>query len=272
MKADLHVHSTASDGTLSPTALVERAHSRNVGVLALADHDTVDGLAEARQAADRLGIVLVNAVELSAAADGRDVHVLAYHVDPTSSDLLALLEALKASRHTRAEKIVAALNEAGFDVPFDEVLRIADGGSLGRSHIARALVGAGHAETIRGAFETLIGRGRPFYVPKPSDAPAQVVARVRELGGVPVLAHPGVTQVDDLIPEMVRVGLLGIEAYHADHTQELVERYAALAGSLDLLTTGGSDFHGPEAPNPDVGSIPLPELSVERLMAAAPKR
>lgn len=269
MKADLHVHSTASDGTLSPTELLERAHSRDVAVLALADHDTVGGLAEAHVAAERLGIVLLDAVELSAAADGRDVHILAYHVDPSNTELLSLLEVLKASRHARAARIVAALNEAGFEVPFDEVLRIADGGSVGRSHIARALVGAGHAETVKHAFETLIGRGRPFYVPKPSEAPAKVVARIRQLNAVPVLAHPGVTQVDDLIPAMVEAGLIGIEAYHADHTPRQVECYAALARRLDLLTTGGSDFHGPEAPNPDVGSIALPESSVNRLLAAA---
>lgn len=272
MKADLHIHSTASDGTLSPTELLQRAHAREVKVLGLADHDTVDGLSEAHMAADRLGIELLNAVELSAAADGRDVHVLAYHVDPEDPELLELLEALKASRRARAEKIVAALNDAGFEVPFDDVLRIADGGSLGRSHIARALVSAGHAENVRGAFEALIGRGKPFYVPKPSETPARVVERVRQLGAVPVLAHPGVTQVDDLIPEMVEAGMLGIEAYHADHTPEQRERYAAMALDLGLLRTGGSDFHGPDAPNPDIGSVGLPESCVEELLAYASGR
>jgi 3',5'-nucleoside bisphosphate phosphatase len=268
MKADLHVHSTASDGTLSPTALLERAYARGVEVLAIADHDSVSGLAEAHKAAQRLGITLINAAELSAVANGRDIHVLAYFVDPTDSRLEDLLRELRASRRARAEAMVAALGEAGFDISFDDVLDIAGGGALGRSHVARALVGAGHAESIRRAFETLIGRDKPFYVPKRSATPDEVIATIRSLGAIPVLAHPGVTQTDDLIAEMVDAGLLGIEAYHADHTPEQMLRYAAHAERLGLLVTGGTDFHGPGAPNPDIGSVAVPPAKVEELIAA----
>jgi 3',5'-nucleoside bisphosphate phosphatase len=268
MKADLHVHSTASDGTLSPTALVERAHARGVEVLAIADHDSVSGLAEAHEAAQRLGVTLINAAELSAVADGRDIHVLAYFVDPTDSRLEDLLRELRASRRARAEAMVAALGEAGFDISFDDVLDIAGGGALGRSHVARALVSAGHAESIRRAFETLIGRDRPFYVPKSSATPDEVIATIRTLGAIPVLAHPGVTQTDDLIDEMVDAGLLGIEAYHADHTPEQILSYAELAEKMGLLVTGGTDFHGPGAPNPDIGSVAVPPTNVAELIAA----
>ena len=118
------------------------------------------------------------------------------------------------------------------------------------------------------AFQTLIGRGRPFYVPKRSASPQQVIATIRELGALPVLAHPGVTQIDDLIPSLVAAGLLGIEAYHADHTAEQMSSYAALAADLGLLVTGGSDFHGPQAPNPDVGSVDVPEAAVAALLRA----
>lgn len=268
MKADLHVHSTASDGTLTPTALLERAHARGVDVLAVADHDSVSGLAEAHVAADRLGVTLIDAVELSAVTDGRDTHILAYFVDPGDQRLQELLRELRASRRARARAMVAALGDAGFNISFDDVLEIAGGGALGRSHVARALVGAGHAESIRRAFETLIGRDKPFYVPKSSATPDEVIATVRSLGAIPVLAHPGVTQSDDLIPTMVDAGLLGIEAYHADHTPEQMLRYAALAAEVGLLVTGGTDFHGPGAPNPDIGSVAVPPARVAEFISA----
>lgn len=267
MKADLHVHSTASDGTLPPSAVVERARDNGVEVLALADHDSVAGVPEARERASQLGIRLVAACELSAVSGSHDVHVLAYFLDPDDPELLGLLSSLRNGRLKRARAMVSALSEAGYSVSLDEVLRIAGGGALGRSHVARALVQAGHASTVKEAFENLIGRGRPFYVPKRSAAPAEVVGRVRNLGAVPVLAHPGVTGADPLIDEMLKAGLLGIEAYHADHTPDQVAHYVSLADRHGLLVTGGSDFHGPGAPNPDVGSGGLPEHRVAELLA-----
>jgi predicted metal-dependent phosphoesterase TrpH len=268
MKADLHVHSSASDGTLSPARIVSRAHANGVGVLALTDHDSVDGLAEARATADAVGLTLVNAVELSSATRDRDVHILGYFVDPSSESLAEQLIALRAARYERAETMVELLSQAGFAVSLDDVMSIAAGGSVGRSHVARALVRAGHADTVADAFNKLIGRGRPFYVPKRSASPAEVVAGLRDLGAIPVLAHPGVTRVDELIEELVAAGLLGIEAYHADHTPEQMAHYAALAERLGLLVTGGSDFHGHEAPNPDIGAVNLPWAAVEALLAA----
>jgi predicted metal-dependent phosphoesterase TrpH len=164
--------------------------------------------------------------------------------------------------------MVAALRGAGYDIELDDVLALSHGGAVGRSHVARALVAAGHADSVAHAFQTLIGRDRPFYVAKQSASPAEVVAGIRELGAIPVLAHPGVTGVDDLIGEMIDAGLLGIEAYHADHSPGQVAHYAALAASHGLLVTGGTDFHGPAAPNPDVGAVDVPEDAVRALMAA----
>jgi hypothetical protein len=268
MKADLHVHSTASDGTLAPHQLVQRALENGVDVLAIADHDSVDGLPEAMASAAAAGLTLIPAVELSAVSDRRDTHLLAYFVDPASPVLAEQLIRLRASRLARAEAMVAALNEAGYHVALDEVLAISEGGAVGRSHIARALVDAGHAESVRHAFQTLIGRDRPFYVAKQAATPAEVIRGVRDLGAIPVLAHPGVTGGDDLIAPMIAAGLLGIEAYHADHTPEQVRQYAALAAENGLLVTGGTDFHGPEAPNPDVGAVTVPEAAVRALLAA----
>ena len=267
MKADLHVHSTASDGTLTPSQLVERAHALGVGVLAISDHDSAEGAARSAE----LGVTLVPAVELSAVQDGRDIHVLAYFVDPASPALAEQLATLRAGRMLRAEEMVTRLRAAGYRVSLDAVLAVAGGGAVGRSHVARALVDAGHAETVTQAFQRFIGRGKPFYVAKRSASPAQVVARIRDLGAVPVLAHPGVTGVDDLIESLVGDGLLGIEAYHADHTPEQAAAYASLAHQLELLVTGGSDFHGLHAPNPDIGSIDLPEEDLQAFLAADPR-
>jgi predicted metal-dependent phosphoesterase TrpH len=266
MKADLHVHSTASDGTLSPTELVALALRRGVDVLAIADHDSVSGLAEALAASADTPLVLIPAVELSAAEDGYDVHVLAYHVDPDSSVVIDELKALRDDRYQRAEKIVDALGADGIPITMDDVLAFSDGGAVGRSHIARALVQRGHAESIQSAFEHYIGRDREYYRPKRNRTPAAVVSWIRSIGAVPVVAHPGVSAADDLIPGMVASGLMGIESHHADHTPEQRDHYARMAFELGLLTTGGTDYHGPQAHNPELGSVYVPEDSVRTLL------
>lgn len=268
MRADLHVHSTASDGTLTPTELVELAHRLGVDVLAIADHDSVEGLAEAGAAATTTGTILVPAVELSSTHADRDIHVLGYFIDPTDPGLLEMLGGLRQARLRRAERMVAALASAGFSVTIDDVLALSDGGAVGRSHVARALVDTGHAETVRDAFERLIGRNRPFYIAKESRTPAEAIATIRAAGGLAVAAHPGVNRADDHLPDMVAAGLAGIEAYHADHTAEQRDHYAAMAADLGLLCTGGTDFHGPEAPNPQLGDVELPEKCVKRFLEA----
>jgi predicted metal-dependent phosphoesterase TrpH len=264
----LHVHSTASDGTVSPRELVKIALANGVDVLAIADHDSVEGLSEAFDAAENTGLTIIPAVELSSVSHGVDVHVLAYFVDPQDASLASVLSQLRAARRRRADSMVAALSQAGYSVTIDDVLALSDGGAVGRSHVARALVGSGDAESVSDAFQRLIGRGMPFYVPKESTSPEAVVEIIRSLGAVPVLAHPGVTGIDAEIPELVAAGLLGIEAYHADHTPQQRQEYAELAAQLGLLVTGGTDFHGSYAHNPDVGSVHVPETAVLALLAA----
>lgn len=272
MRADLHVHSTASDGTATPSQLVALALQSQVDVLAIADHDSVSGIAHALEAAEDTGLTLIPAVELSAVSHGVDVHILAYFVDPSDPQLLAELEDLRSARFRRAEAMVGALTDAGYAVSLEDVLALSDGGSVGRSHVARALVGSGAAESVSDAFKRLIGRGMPFYVPKDSKSPEAVISAMRDLGAVPVLAHPGVTGADHLIPELVGVGLLGIEAYHADHTIEQREAYARLASELGLLATGGTDYHGAHAPNPALGSVDVPDDAILALLAAGERR
>jgi predicted metal-dependent phosphoesterase TrpH len=271
MKADLHVHSTASDGTLRPAELVALALSREVDVLAIADHDSVSGLGEAMDACAGTRLTLVTAVELSAAIDGFDVHILAYHVDPSSPQLLEELRVLRTHRQRRAEEMVEAMRADNIPITMEEVLELSGGGAVGRSHIARALVSGGHSATVAEAFQRYIGRGQQYYRAKKASTPSEVIAAVRALGAVPVVAHPGITCADELIPEMVACGLLGIEAYHADHSPEQRARYARMAHDLGLITTGGTDYHGPAAHNPELGSVEVPEACVVALMKLDPK-
>jgi predicted metal-dependent phosphoesterase TrpH len=268
MLADLHVHSTASDGSVTPAGLVALALDRGVDVLALADHDSVEGIGEALEAAEGTDLVVVPAVELSAVRGDRDVHILAYFVDHTSPELLAHLAELRESRLRRAATMVKLLSEAGYDIDLESVLAFSDGGAVGRSHVARALVSGGHADTVADAFARLIGRGKPFHVLKDSHPPAQVLRRVVDAGAVSVLAHPAVSNAADLVPGLARLGLRGVEAYHSDHTPGQRDSLAALAKRLGLLVTGGSDYHGPGAPTPDLGQVRIPEAAVRALLAA----
>ncbi len=272
MRADLHVHSTASDGTLQPAELVSLALAGSLDVLAIADHDSVDGIAAAIEAASGTRLRIAPAVELSAARDGGDVHILAYFVDVADPILLGLLASMRTTRHERAASMVEALNAAGFSVTLDDVLALSNGGSVGRSHIARALVQSGAASTVQDAFERLLGRDKPFYTPKDSPSPAEVVGAMLARGAVPVLAHPGVSHADDLIPELLDAGLMGIEAYHAEHTTRQRDHYAGIARRAGVLATGGTDYHGPGSPGPALGSVRLPRGTVEAFLAAGAAR
>lgn len=266
MKADLHVHSTASDGTLTASELVSLALSRGLSVLAIADHDSVAGVPAALSEAQSTSLTVVPAVELSSVEGTRDVHVLGYYIRHDDPNLHEHLNDLRDARLRRAMAMVDQLSDAGFKLEMSDVLDIAGQGSVGRAHVARALVRAGHAESIRDAFNRLIGRGRDFYVRQDVRPPKDVIATIIAAGGLPVLAHPGVNGLDDLIPALVEAGLGGIEAFHADHSAEQRAHYAEVARSLDMLVTGGSDFHGEGAPNPDVGTVAIPVSDIERLL------
>lgn len=269
MRADLHCHSTASDGTLTPQALVELALAEGLDVLSLTDHDSVEGLDRALEAAKGSRLRVIPGVELSAvSARGDDVHILGYFVDPHDAALRDWLETLRRARELRAMAIVAALAEAGYAVDLESVMALSAGGAVGRSHIARALVAAGHAHSVSDAFKTLIGRGRPYYVAKDVRSPAQVISCIRDAGGLAILAHPGVSGLDPLIDELIADGLAGIEAFHADHTDAQRAAYEALADERGILSTGGSDFHGPEAPNAALGSVEIPARHVDALLRA----
>lgn len=230
---------------LSPEALVARARSAGITVLSVTDHDTTAGLAAARAAATRLGIMFVNGIEITAIEDERDVHVLGYFFDPEDSHLADFLAAQRDDRVRRLHDIASRLGEIGYPIDTDRVFSAAreSGRSVGRPHIADALVAAGHATNRADAFDRLIGASGRAFVPRRGRPAAEVVSVIRAAGGIASLAHPGLTKRDDLIPSLATAGLTAIEARHGDHDATAEAHYRALAARHGLAVTGGSDFH-----------------------------
>jgi predicted metal-dependent phosphoesterase TrpH len=273
MRIDLHTHTTASDGLLGPEALVAEAIEHGVGLLAVADHDTTAAVEAALEAGRAAGIEVWPAVELSCETETADVHILGYFIQYRLEWFQTLLARLRDGRERRAERMVERLAALGVPVEFRAVQALAEGGAIGRPHVARALVAAGHVATVREAFDRYIGRGGPAYVERVKITPAQAVEAIRAAGGLAVLAHPGWGQQDVLIPELVAVGLDGIEVYYPDHTPAQVAQYAALAAQYGLLITGGTDFHGGGlVTGVPVGGQYVPESIVAPLREAAALR
>ncbi|MGA5329473.1 PHP domain-containing protein [Streptomyces griseoincarnatus] len=249
MRIDLHTHSTASDGTDTPAELVRKAAAAGLDVVALTDHDTTRGHAEALAALPQ-GLTLVTGAELSCRLDGVSMHLLAYLFAPEEPALLAERELVRDDRVPRAKGMIAKLNELGVPVTWEQVARIAGNGSVGRPHVASALVELGVVDSVSDAFtpEWLADGGRA-YVPKHETDPFEAVRLVKDAGGVAVFAHPaavkrGRTVPDSAIAELARAGLDGIEVDHMDHDPGTRARLRGLAGELGLLVTGSSDYHG----------------------------
>ena len=239
----LHAHSTASDGSKSPTAVVAAAKAAGLCAIALTDHDTMDGVAEAVAAADTYGIRVVPGVELSATDDQREVHLLGLHIQRPSAIEESLRE-FRDRRQARAAQIVAKLNALGVPITFDDVLARAGDAAIGRPHLARVLIEGGWARDSRDAFDRYLGAGRPAYVAKHRLSVGDAIALVHAGGGLAVLAHPGPEGRRETIERFVTVGLDGVEVRHPGHTGEDTNRLAALAEFFRLVPSGGSDWHG----------------------------
>ena len=243
---DLHLHTTASDGTLDPAALVERAHSAGVRTLAVTDHDTMAGVTAAAEVAASLKLEFLPGIEITAVVDGRDVHVLAYFLDPIPPGLEAFLASQREDRVERARGMADRLKTLGVPIEIEPTIdhAVADGRSVGRPLLARALVQAGHARTEQDAFDRWIGDGGPAYVPRKGSTPADVVRLISRAGGISSVAHPGILGRDELIPSLAMAGLTALEVYHPGHDNAAQARYTRLAAQHELATSGGSDFHG----------------------------
>lgn len=260
---DLHCHSTASDGALSPTAVVEEAQRKGLAALALTDHDTVAGIAEARAAGDRLGVRIVAGVELSAVEGNVETHLLGLHLQDVGTMEHQLGE-LREMRRLRAERMVERLNALGVQVTMDAVLANAAGGAIGRPHVARAVVAAGAAVDLREAFDRYLGNGRPAFVGKDRLAMTDAIRMVHDAGGIAVLAHPNEAATRARLTALAAVGLDGCEVRHPSHSDEAIGRIGRLVDDLGLLPSGGSDWHGTMDGWRTLGVMQVPAEWMER--------
>ncbi len=264
-RVDLHIHSRFSDGSLTVQDIIERAFLAQLRAISITDHDCIDAIPLAQKLGQSLNIEVIAGVELSANLDGKDIHILGYDFDPTDPELVGKLSEFKDARRERARKIVEKLNKMGIDLRFDTVEEMAGEGSIGRPHIADALLREELVGTYREAFERLIGYESPAYVDKMMFSPQEAFSLVRRAGGIPVLAHPQTTACDEHIPQFIRDGLMGIEVWHPEHTEQSRRFYLEYCRKRDLVYTGGSDCHGARKAKPLLGTLPIPYECVEMM-------
>ncbi len=273
---DLHTHSTASDGSMSPRELVRYAKEKGLSALALTDHDTIEGIEDALDEGRKIGIEVVAGMEISVEYKP-EMHILGYFFGESYKNAADMLEELLKSRNERNPRIVEKLNEMGFDISMGEVAHEARGNVIARPHIAGVLVKKGYVKSAEEAFERFLGYGKPAYFPKNKLSPEEGIRKISEAGGLPVLAHPiylyfSLKQLDELLAELVLYGLKGIEAYYVDNTGDDTGNTLRLAIKHNLLVTGGSDFHGSFKPKIDIGrgygNLRVPYELLEKLKTA----
>ena len=271
-RADFHTHSTASDGALTPTQLVDLAASRSVRILALTDHDSVEGVAEAqRAAASHPGFTLIPGVEMGTDIPGAEVHILGYFLDHENRELLVALQRLRDARRRRGQRMVEKLRAMGYDISWEHVQKLAGEGAVGRPHVAEALLEKGYIANVTQAFNGLIGRNDPAYAERQKMTPKEAVEIIVRLGGVAVLGHPGdLNDLDDLLIELKAAGLTGMEVYYQDYDEPTIQRLRETARRHDLFPLGGSDYHGIYGERERLpGEVPIPDEAIESFIALA---
>jgi predicted metal-dependent phosphoesterase TrpH len=276
-RGDFHCHSTASDGAYSPAHVVELAYNQGVRVLALTDHDSTEGVAEARKTAERFpDLTLIPGVEFGTDIPGGEVHVLGYYLLPEDKELQAALERLREGRRGRGERMVEKLRALGLNVTWEQVQRHAGDASVGRPHVAAALVESGCVANVKEAFDRYIGRSGPAYAEREKFTPAEAVATIVRLGGVACIAHPADQEdLEAILTELKAAGLAAMEVFYKDYPPETVGRLHAAAQRYDLIPLGGSDYHGifgREEPLPGGMYSPMPETSIEAILALGRER
>ena len=277
MSIDLHTHTTASDGSFTPSQLVHHAKEKGLRALAVTDHDTIDGNKEALNAGEREGLEVVPGIEISVDYSPGSMHMLGYFIDTESQRLQEKLALLQDSRSDRNPKIIEKLNALGLDITYDEVVEASGGGQVGRPHIAQVLLQKGYTTTIQEAFDKYLGKGAPAYFDKFRLNAEDAIAMITDAGGVPVLAHPFTLkcknqgELEGLIKHLTSHGLQGIEVYYTEHNEKQISRYRLLAERNNLLLTGGSDFHGANMAGVELGtgrgSLQIPYILFENLKA-----
>ncbi|MBM4444273.1 MAG: PHP domain-containing protein [Chloroflexi bacterium] len=270
MKADLHVHTTASDGRFSPAELVAKAAGQGMEVMAITDHDSVEGVAPALEAVRAFpSLKVIPGVEIGTDVPDGEVHVLGYFINYLDDALVDKLADLRDSRKTRAKKMIAKLGHLGVHIEWERVEEIAGSGSVGRPHVAQAIMEKGYVQSLKEAFARYIGRDGPAYAEREKMTPQQVVELVVRVGGLPVLAHPAdIEDLEEVIPRLQRAGLAGMEVYYNAYASVTIQHLASLARKHHLIATGGSDFHGLEhLTETPMGGVDIPPECIERLLA-----
>jgi len=262
---DLHIHTKFSDGSSTLSEIMDAAAAKGLAAISITDHDCMDAYPQALEMGEAMGIEVIPGVELSSEIQGIDVHVLGYYVDFNNPVLVEKLREMKEARYVRAQKIVKNLNKLGIDLRFDTVLTIAGEGAIGRPHIASAMLKEEFISTFREAFDKYIGYDSPAYVEKLKMSPKEIFDLIKYAGGIPVLAHPGVTNVDERIQSFIRDGLQGIEAGHTEHSDAETKYYLNMCRKNNIAFTGGSDFHSPTHRKFELGHPRIPYVAVESL-------
>jgi 3',5'-nucleoside bisphosphate phosphatase len=263
--ADLHMHTKFSDGTFSPEELAARGHEKGLRVLALTDHDTVEGCAPMAIACREKGIEFINASELTCEIEGNEIHLLGYFLNTQHERLLEKLAEAQKERQNRITEMASALNKLGIPLAAASVFELAGCKAPGRPHVARALVKQGFVKSIDVAFSKYLKKGKAAWVPKKKISACEAIDLVHQADGLAVMAHPGLNKTDEIIPEMIDAGLDGLECFHSRHSITDIERYEGMTEKFGLLATGGSDCHGMNRGQPLIGSIKLPYVYVERM-------
>jgi hypothetical protein len=267
--ADLHVHTNESDGTSSPEKLVQQAIRAGLSGVAIVDHDTVNALPRAISAAQSSSLTIIPGIELTAQYENQEIHILGYFIDYLNAQLLEKLILVRQNRVERVKKIVFHLKELGVNLDPQVVFDIAGNASVGRMHLARALLKEGLVSSTSEAFQKYIGDKSPAYVLGFKLTPREAFQLIKDAGGVPVLAHPYIIRNDNLITQFAKEGLIGLEVYYPEHSQSMINFYLGLAKELGLLVTGGSDFHGSAKPDVSLGKAKVPWELVQKLQAAS---
>jgi predicted metal-dependent phosphoesterase TrpH len=265
---DLHTHTVASDGTYRPSELVAEAARRGVRVLAVTDHDSTDGLAEAIETARaHPPLTIVPGIEINCDVEAAEIHVLGYGMDYEAAWFQDFCRAQREDRRARVYRTAERLADLGLPIDVERVFALVQEGSAGRPHIARVMLERGYVKTVREAFDRYLAAGKPAHVPRRKLTPEDAVRLLRRAGGAPVFAHPGLADRDALIPSMVEAGLMGIECYYSEHSPAQRGAYLDLCRRYDLVATGGSDFHGPQVRAATLGHPTVPLAVWDALQA-----
>jgi len=267
--ADLHIHTHFSDSTSSPQEVIEQAQENGLSCIAITDHDSIDGILPAIEAAEKYNIEVISGIELSSEIDGKDVHILGYCFDHKNKDFNDKIKHMQGARVERMKEMIEKLNTMGIDnITLEEVCDLAKSDSVGRPHLAKVLIEKGWVQNNKAAFNKYLADGACVYVPKFKQTPYEAIKLIQKAGGIAVLAHPMLTNVDELIPGFVEAGLGGIEVYYPNNTDNITCFYEGLTKKYQLVATGGSDAHGNMKKHTYVGKVKISYTLVEKLKVA----